>query len=166
MKKNTIKALFKSARTSARKSLYLDIWGLLESKLGEHNQGSKKLKKEIKKASKKLAKRLTRNFEYDKEALIAMQNEIEVTAISGPVKTADTKTRKSKAVDAEKTDLINNSYLLSDDAADNRNGVSSETEQDSQQKRPVKATGSIATSTESPRPKNDEVINSVSPTSE
>jgi hypothetical protein len=165
MKKITVKALLKSARTSARKSLYFDILGLLEAKLGEHNQSSKKLKKEIVKASKKLAKRLTRNFAYDKEALIAMHNEIEVTAISGPVKTSGNKTLKSKAVDVAKPDLINNPNFLSDDAGDNTNGISSKTEQDSQQKRPVKATGSIA-STKNPTPTNDEVINPVSPTSE
>lgn len=86
MKKVTVKALLKSARTSTRKTLQSEIVAMLETRISEQEQTSKKLKKEIEKGAKKLAKKVSSKLKYNRETLLAMNTEVEVTAINGPAK--------------------------------------------------------------------------------
>lgn len=86
MKKVTLKALLKSARISARKALQSELVSVLETRAADQEQSSKKLRKEIEKGAKKLAQKVSNRFEYNRETLLAMNTEIEVTAINGPEK--------------------------------------------------------------------------------
>ena len=86
MKKVTLKALLKSARIAARKDLELALVNAIQSTVTQHNQEAEKLKKEVKKGAKKLARKLSEKFRYSKEQLLALNESIEVTPISGPAK--------------------------------------------------------------------------------
>ncbi|MFD2160878.1 hypothetical protein ACFSJU_00595 [Paradesertivirga mongoliensis] len=173
MKKITLKALLKSARTSVRKSLQSELASVLETRVADQEQSSKKLRKEIEKGAKKLAKKVSNKLEYNRQTLLAMNTEIEVTAINGPAK-EDSNGSKQPASQKVKTGIAvsrgskvgktDNAKVNHLESTSNKGTIPGPPPL---QKRPVKAKISTTTPVvRSPKAKTEETATSVVPVPE